>query len=262
MVDIGAGELFVRIGDGDGPPVLALHGWMATADVNFFPLYRTLADHRLVAVDHRGHGRSFVADHVTMEAMADDAAALLDRLDLGAAVVVGYSMGTAVAQHLAARRPDLVRALVLSGGALHWRRPWHRPMLWRAGWDGALQRLSTGRFFARRLGERAARTSQLAREVAPWIVGEIERGHPGNLRDAGRSLARFDARRLLGTAAGVPTTVLVTAGDHLVPARRQRALADALGARVVEIDGDHDSPAAHAEVWGAAVADEVCRLVA
>lgn len=100
---------------------------MATADVNFFGLYGELAGRRRVlAPDHGGHGRSFVADHVSIDAMADDGAALCDSLGTGPVVVVGYSMGTAIAQTLAARRPDLVAGMVLSGGAVRWNRPYLR----------------------------------------------------------------------------------------------------------------------------------------
>lgn len=262
-VAIGDHELFVRESADAGPAALLLHGWMATADVNFFGLYRELAGRRrVIAPDHRGHGRSFVADHVSIDAMADDAAALCEALGTGPVVVVGYSMGTAIAQTLAARRPDLVAGMVLSGGAVRWNRPHLRPLIWRAGWDGSVQRLSTGRFFAEKLSARASRTSPVAAEVSRWIEAEIERGHPGNLRDAGRSLARFDGRPLLPITSTVPTTVVVTSGDHLVPARRQHELVELLGADHVTVAGDHDSPAALAEAWSAAVAAAIDSVAA
>jgi 3-oxoadipate enol-lactonase len=40
----GRGELFVRDSGGDGPPVLLLHGWMFSADLNFWRTYQPLAD--------------------------------------------------------------------------------------------------------------------------------------------------------------------------------------------------------------------------
>ncbi|HEV7536041.1 MAG TPA: alpha/beta fold hydrolase, partial [Acidimicrobiia bacterium] len=63
VVALPGGEVFARdTGDPPGagpgaPPVLLLHGWTVSADLNFFALYRELAErHRVVALDHRGHG--------------------------------------------------------------------------------------------------------------------------------------------------------------------------------------------------------------
>lgn len=69
---------------------------------------------RLVRYDKRGHGLSeLTPGPYAMEQLADDAAALLDRLGVAGAVVVGLSIGGMIAQSLAARRPDLVKGLVL-----------------------------------------------------------------------------------------------------------------------------------------------------
>ena len=55
----GRGEMFLRDSGGDGPPVLLLHGWMFSADLNWYRTYAPLAEagYRVLAVDHRGHGR-------------------------------------------------------------------------------------------------------------------------------------------------------------------------------------------------------------
>lgn len=69
---------------------------------------------RFIRYDTRGHGLSEApSDACSVEDLADDLAALLDRLEVRRAVVVGLSIGGMVAQALAARRPDLTRALVL-----------------------------------------------------------------------------------------------------------------------------------------------------
>lgn len=74
----------------------------------------------IVSVDQRGHGRSprFTDEQLAAhpgDVLVDDALALLEQLD--APVVVGHSMGGAVALTAAVRRPDLVRALVLEDPA-------------------------------------------------------------------------------------------------------------------------------------------------
>src|SRR5256714_13153943 len=55
----GHGELFLRDTGGDGPVVVLLHGWMASADLNWCGAYGDLANagYRVLAIDHRGHGR-------------------------------------------------------------------------------------------------------------------------------------------------------------------------------------------------------------
>lgn len=77
-------------------------------------------DYAIVTVDQRGHGGSprFTADQLVGhpgDVMVDDAVALLERLDRP--VVIGHSLGGAVALAAAVRRPELVRALVLEDPA-------------------------------------------------------------------------------------------------------------------------------------------------
>src|SRR5690242_5528863 len=71
--------------------------------------------YRCIAWDHRGQGRS-AGDHrntIDMELVWQDAAALLDKLASGPVHCCGLSMGGFVAMRMAARRPDLVRSLLL-----------------------------------------------------------------------------------------------------------------------------------------------------
>jgi 3-oxoadipate enol-lactonase len=69
---------------------------------------------RTIRYDMRGHGltQATPGDY-TMDTLADDLAALLDALRVRGAVLVGLSVGGMVAQAVAARRPELVRGLVL-----------------------------------------------------------------------------------------------------------------------------------------------------
>ena len=116
----GLGELFVRDTGGDGPPLLLLHGWMFPSDLNWFRTYQPLADagYRVLALDHRGHGRGLRADEpFTLVGCASDAAALIRELGCGPAIVVGYSMGGPVATLMARYHRDTVAALVLCATA-------------------------------------------------------------------------------------------------------------------------------------------------
>ncbi|CCH31310.1 alpha/beta hydrolase [Actinosynnema sp. NPDC047251] len=98
---------------GAGTPVLALHGTFGRGAV-FARLATDLAGRaRVVAPDQRGHGHSGRAADYGRDEFVADAADLLDHLDLGPAVVLGHSSGGITAYQLAARRPDLVSALVV-----------------------------------------------------------------------------------------------------------------------------------------------------
>ena len=102
--------------DGVGTPCLVLHGGLGV-DHTFYrrtlqPLTESLD---LVFLDHRGNGRSGrpAIDTITIEQLADDAAAVARELGFEQALVFGHSYGGFVAQELTLRHPDLVRALML-----------------------------------------------------------------------------------------------------------------------------------------------------
>lgn len=104
---------------GHGPVLLMLHQTPRSHD-EFAELQTLLADgYRTVAMDMLGFGASAPLEApLTIEAMADAAIALLDALDVGAAVILGHHTGAVVAQEMAVRAPDRVDALVLS--AMPW----------------------------------------------------------------------------------------------------------------------------------------------
>ncbi|MFC7219171.1 alpha/beta fold hydrolase [Streptomyces polyrhachis] len=97
------------------PGVLLLHGLMGRAS-HWAPTARWLAGrYRAVAVDQRGHGRSGkpAEGPYGRDAFVQDAEAVVEQLDLAPVALIGHSMGALTAWQLAARRPELVRALVI-----------------------------------------------------------------------------------------------------------------------------------------------------
>ncbi|MFI9646678.1 alpha/beta fold hydrolase [Streptomyces sp. NPDC052040] len=96
------------------PGVLLLHGLMGRA-AHWASAGRLLsARHRVVALDQRGHGRSEKPPgQYTREDYIDDAEAAVEQLGLAPVVLVGHAMGALTAWQLAAKRPDLVRGLVI-----------------------------------------------------------------------------------------------------------------------------------------------------
>lgn len=99
---------------GEGTPFVLLHGFPFSSE-SFWPqLDSPPGGFRLLVPDHRGFGKSAPGDGVTtMEAMADDALALLDALSIPQAIIGGVSMGGYVAIALTRRDPGRVKALVL-----------------------------------------------------------------------------------------------------------------------------------------------------
>jgi pimeloyl-ACP methyl ester carboxylesterase len=95
----------------DGLPVVMLHG-ITDSRLSYEPMWHRLPTHwHAIAVSLRGHGASDRPQGCTLPEMAADVALLAEALQLPAMVVVGHSMGAAVAMQLAIDRPDLVRAL-------------------------------------------------------------------------------------------------------------------------------------------------------
>ena len=246
------GEVFVRDTGADGPAVLLLHGWGATADLNFFSAYTALDGYRVIALDHRGHGRGLRGGPpVRLQDCADDAAALLEVLGIDRAIIVGYSMGGPVALLVASRHPQRCAALVLQATALEFHTGTGERALWRGmrvveaalrhgRGDGVVQRI---------LREAIDREPSLA-PLRPWLAGEFRRGHVPSIIDVGRDLSQFDGRSLAATF-DLPAIVVVTANDRLVPPHKQRALAAALHAPMLELGGDHDSCLVNGTEYGA-----------
>jgi pimeloyl-ACP methyl ester carboxylesterase len=99
---------------GRGPDVLLIGGLGDTIESWQFQLDGLRDRYRLTAFDNRGAGRTAMPEEpASVEAMADDAAAVLRALDIDSAHVAGFSGGSIISQELALRHPELVRSLVL-----------------------------------------------------------------------------------------------------------------------------------------------------
>jgi pimeloyl-ACP methyl ester carboxylesterase len=108
--------------EGEGEPVVLVHGFASTKEVNWlhpgWVSTLTRAGRRAIALDNRGHGASAklydpAAYHSAV--MAEDVRALIDHLGIQRADVMGYSMGARIAALLALAHPDRVRSVVLGG---------------------------------------------------------------------------------------------------------------------------------------------------
>jgi 3-oxoadipate enol-lactonase len=251
----GRGHTFIRelVGPPGAPVVLLLHGWAATADLNWFACFEPLAEHfRVVALDHRGHGRGLRArSRFDLERAADDVAALAHVLGIGAYVVVGYSMGGAIAQLLWRRHPELIAALVLCATSTHFSASWRERLVFGAAsgtsaMAGAVPvGVLTGTAWAT-----WCRWHTLRRRPW-WGFAEVARHDWLRIVEAAREIGRFDSRAWIGDVP-IPTVVLATEDDDVVPLARQLALAAAIPhATVHRVAGGHAACTASPDVFAA-----------
>jgi len=118
-IEVGGRRLrYLELGEGDGAPVLLVHGFGADLNTWMFTQSVLAEGRRVIALDLPGHGGS--AKEVGAgdgESLTDAVEGALDALGIGRGHLVGHSMGGAVAALLALRRPDLVSSLTLIASA-------------------------------------------------------------------------------------------------------------------------------------------------
>jgi 3-oxoadipate enol-lactonase len=245
------GTTFIR--EIEGPPgaptVVLLHGWTVTADINFFTAYELLGRHfRVITIDHRGHGGGIRTRAVfRLEDCADDVAVLIDTLRLGPVIVVGYSMGGAVAQLVCHRHPTLVAGVVLCSTA----------RMFNGGKGEAISFFGLAGLAAlSRLAPEQARVwmtdqfiSRKGRSYQAWALQQVRGNDVVKMLEAGHAIGQFSSREWIGYVP-VPAAVIVTMQDRTVPARRQLRLADSLpNAVVYRVAAGHDACIGASDVW-------------
>ncbi len=192
---------------------------------------------RVVRYDTRGHGRSPVPDgDSTIDDLADDVVALLDRLGVETAHVAGLSIGGMTGLRLAVREPRRVATLAVlcssayTGNEQSWR---DRARTARTEGTGALAEAVVGRWFTP--GYAAAHPDLVARMRAT-IAGTSDQGYASCCA----AVAGMDQRADLPSITA-PTLVVSGADDPALPPEHQQLIADRVpGAQLVTI-----SPGAH-----------------
>ena len=207
---------------GSGEPVVLVHGFSQTHEAWFeTPLYEDLVrDHKVIAVDLRGHGRSS-KPHDPMSYgpnLQADLISLLDHLKIDKAHFVGFSLGASVVGDLLLLTPDRVQTATMGSGYF-------------TTWDEAEED------FARSLEERAAKR---------------EHHQPEN-QDYRALAALIRGARYLPVSPeqinAVSTPTLMVFGsielEHMTSAQNQRLGELPASVEILIIDGaDHDSPKA------------------
>ena len=224
---------------GRGPAVVFSHGLLWSTAQWRFQVAAFRDRYRCIAWDHRGQGKSEVtASGYDMETLTADAAALIDQLGVAPAHFVGLSMGGFVGMRLAARRPELVRSLVLIDTASD-----AEPLLNRARYAAmaAMAQVIGLRpfvpkvmsiMFARPFREDAARA-----ELRDGLAGELRALH---VAAASRAVMGVIGRKPVSAAelSRIRAPTLVVSGEQdsaVVPARARRTAEQIPGAKFVAI---------------------------
>ncbi len=255
------GRGVTRIWECAGPPgaqtLMLIHGVTFTAELNWGKAFAPLSRHfRVVAMDLRGHGDGIGArGRFRLEDCADDIASLAEVLGVGQFVAVGYSMGGMVAQLLSRRHARLLSGLVLCATA--------RNVL-----GSPAEKLTA---LALPAAAAAIRLNPFLQPMSAELFGMALLGPVDDPATARQARAQL-RRTTLGTAisavqavceftshtwidqVSVPTAVLVTTRDRVVPVSRQLRLARAIpGASVHEVDADHAACVTRPEVFSQAL---------
>ena len=237
-----------RPADPDRPVLLLLHGWTATADLNFFGCYDALAvDHRVIAFDHRGHGTGLRSgERFSLEDCADDAVAVATALGVDRFIAVGYSMGGAIAQLTWERQRAHVRGLVLGATAATFSD--HKGE--RRSFRGLAGLATVARYTPDSMRHWLTEQLYLQRKSSkwePWAIQEAASHDWQMVLDAGSAIGAFSSRGWL-EQIDVPTSVILTMADEVVPLARQAELhARIPGAKAFRVDGGHDAIVANAD---------------
>lgn len=226
-----------------GAPVLVLlHGWTANAALNWFASFAPLGRHfRVLAIDHRGHGRGIRSRQpFRLEDCADDVAALAELLGITRLIPVGYSMGGPVATLTWLRHRHLVQGLVLCATTSRFTGLRAADRIWGPSMFGlSLAAGLSPEPVRRRAMTRFVNNRFNGTDLSRWAGDELARNDPAALLRAGAALASFDARGWLPDV-DVPTAVVVTENDHVVRPIHQLALAASIPrAEIFPVPGDH-----------------------
>ncbi|RJQ68523.1 alpha/beta fold hydrolase [Pseudonocardiaceae bacterium YIM PH 21723] len=227
---------------GSGPGLLLVHGTSATGEDNFGHLLPELTGgHTVLLPDYAGSGRTLDdGGPLTIEQLSDQMIAVIEDAAVGPVDLLGFSLGATVAATVAARRPDLVRRLILLAGFAAVRHP--KDVLafqtWRALADIDPQlylRYSLSVAFSPAYLERAG-SENLEHEIAAALPVT-----DGTKRQIDLDLT-VDITALLPKITA-PTLVVAGTHDTLVSPWNSRELHGGIaGSEYTEIDSGHVVP--------------------
>lgn len=215
-------------GQGDGPPVVLIHGFPYNKSMWDDQVAALSGSHRVITYDLRGHGDSGATSEIyTMEMLAEDLHVLIEELSLGEVVLGGFSMGGYVALAFAAAYPEHLSSLMLldtrhlpdSEQAAEGRENLARQV--EADGVGGLAEALPGRMLTEATvsgkPDVVAKASDMIRAASPEGVAGAARG----------MAVRRDQTDTLGSIH-VPTLIVVGDQDGITPPADAQTMADAI----------------------------------
>lgn len=226
-IETGAGELFYTVGRGPraGPTLVLVHG-AGGSRIHWPPGLRRMDEVTVYTLDLPGHGRSEGPGCETIAGYADAVAAFLEAIDVDRAVVVGHSMGGAIAQTLALEHPVSVRALGLIATGARLRVAPAILETIQEDFEGAVELITRYAWSAEADRSWVALGREALKDTGPEVL-------------LGDFLAcdQFDVMDRLGEIE-VPVLVVSGTADALTPAKYARFLAEHIpAARLVTLEG-------------------------
>ena len=235
-----------------GELLLFIHGAGSNANTWHRQLAAFADEHSALALDLPGHGRSGGTESLgSIDAYRDCVAGFLDALRLRPAVLVGRSMGGAIAMALGLSHPARVRALVLVATAARFDLPDTMLDTWKAVTQGRVQQPFTADAFS------PSADFAVVRDAWMEQVKTDPRVRYGDFV----ACNAFDASTHLG-ALQLPTLIVAGRDDRITPPERSEFLHRAIrGSRLVVIEGaGHTIPAERPAEFNAAVAEFLAAL--
>ena len=264
-VDVSDGGVVRAVEHGSGPPVVLLHGVTHAAEVWSWQIEDLAATHRVIALDHRGHGQSTPGrDPWSIARLASDVAETLEHLDVRGAVLAGHSLGGIVTQQLLIDHPALtvntdgktagsdrqnqerrIRGVVLlstTAGGLNL-----LPAAWETTTKALVGTARRGVSFASRAQDRLLGANDVA-----WLMFRFGLGSNADathveltrrltaatplstLAELMEDVVGLDLRHRLG-AITLPAVVVVGTRDLVTPVRDSRAIVERIPSSRLEV---------------------------
>lgn len=211
---------------GEGPPIVFVHGLGGTSNVWHAQRVVLSRYFRIIVFDLPGSGRSDKSKRsYSIEGWADDLAGLMDHLQIEQAVVVGHSMGTVIVQKFAAKYPQRTKAIVLAGALVELGPPGKEAFTKRAetvekeGMIGVADAVLGGALSPRTREGNPALTGM----VREMLLANDAHCYAGHCRALINGSAKADQARI-----GCPTLLIVGDQDPVTPLPLQRQIASAI----------------------------------